>query len=111
MSKTKVIQFTVVSMLMVSALAQAEVKYSNFDQDLARANSKAKTYSSGDAANQVAEFDREQLLRCWQEGELISNDLGWAPDNKADSSASFSSGSKQLLLYQFGETFCIYTGE
>lgn len=97
--------------LILSSKSYAEVKYSTFDKDLAKANSTSKTLSSGSAANQVAEFDREQLLRCWQEGQLISNDRGWKPQNKQSSSVSFNNGSQEMLLYQFGETFCIYTGE
>ncbi len=91
--------------------ASAEVQYSTFDKDLAKANSTAQALSSGNAANQVAEFDRQQLLRCWQEGQLISNDRGWKPNDKQAISASFKNGSQDMFLYEFGETFCIYTGE
>ncbi len=96
---------------LVCVAATADVKYSNFDEDLARANSTAKTVSARKAANQVADFDRELLLRCWQEGQLISSDRGWKPQNKSASTATFNSGDQEMLLYQFGETFCIYTGE
>jgi len=96
---------------LVSYSSNAEVKYSTFDKDLAKANSTAKALSSGNAANQVAAFDREQLLRCWQKGQLISNDRGWKPLDKKAISASFKNGSQDMFLYEFGETFCIYTGE
>lgn len=89
----------------------ADVKYSNFDENLAQANSTAKTVNARKVANQVADFDRELLLRCWQEGQLISSDRGWKPLNKSASTATFKSGDQEMLLYQFGETFCIYTGE
>ena len=99
------------ALMLLSVKLNAEVQYSTFDEDLAQANSTAKTLSSRNAANQVAAFDREQLLRCWQEGQLISNDRGWKPQDSKAIAATFKSDTQDMFLYQFGETFCIYTGE
>ena len=104
-------------LLAVSVATKAEVKYSNFDEDLAKANSQAnpntvaKTVSSSNASNQIAEFNSEKLLRCWQRGQLISTDRGWRPKDKQSIEATFKNGSQGMYLYDFGETFCIYTGE
>jgi hypothetical protein len=118
LNKPSTMRLLIMSLLMtLSVPAKAEVKYSNFDEDLAKANSRAnpntvaKTVSSGNASNQIAEFNSEKLLRCWQEGQLISTDRGWRPQDKQSINATFKNGSQGMYLYNFGETFCIYTGE
>ena len=100
-----------IAFLLPHGAAFSEVQYSNFEEDLAKANSSGKTYSSGEATNKIADFDRKKVLRCWQEGQLISSDRGWKPQSRQAISAEFQSGSQEMLLYEFGETFCIYTGE
>jgi hypothetical protein len=115
--KSRMVLLLVSFLMAVSVATKAEVKYSNFDEDLAKANSLAnpntvaKTVSSGNASNQIAEFNSEKLLRCWQEGQLISTDRGWRPQDKQGIEATFKNGSQGMYLYDFGETFCIYTGE
>jgi len=60
--------------------------------------------------NQAAQFDKSKLLRCWQEGELIVAENGWdLIDSKA--SALMIQNGKQMSVYAFGETFCMYLGD
>lgn len=59
--------------------------------------------------NQEAQFDKENLLRCWQKGELIVNESGLelAEGNEL-SGLEFSKKGRKIRAYQYGETFCMY---
>jgi len=54
-------------------------------------------------------FNKSQLLRCWQYGELIVAENGYANPSSLGQ-AIVSKGSQKLTGFNFGDTFCLYMG-
>lgn len=93
-------------------LASAQVPYENLPVGVVTTQSSANSQNvqAATSANRVAEFDRDQLLRCWQRGHLITTEGGWKPAQTLNETKKFVKGNRELLLLEFGETFCIYNG-
>ena len=102
---------------LLSQATLAEVKYSELviEADSVDGKQSEKIFNrsvqSNSNANKIAEFDRDKLLRCWQHGQLIATERDWDRVNSQLGEVLFNKGSQKMSLYEFGETFCIYTGE
>ncbi len=107
---TKKYHYMILVSGLFTTLGYADVKHSgyNFDNPIVQNNSAVQAATSG---NRVAEFNRQKQLRCWQKGQLIVTESGWDPSDKDNSAMSFRKGPQTMSLFEFGETFCIYTGE
>ena len=116
--KIKAILTTIV-LVAVSASVFAEVQYLNkkaADETVAaRKNAQRQLHQESvvgvtNQVNQQAQFDKSRLLRCWQEGELIVAENDWdLIDEKV--SAFMVQNGKEMSVYNFGTTFCMYLGE
>jgi len=105
--------------VIMSGSVFAEFQYPSSDSadvtEAARANAKRQLHQESvvgvtNGVNQSAQFDKSRLLRCWQEGELIVAENGWdLIDSKG--AALMTQGGKQMSVYAFGETFCMYLGD
>ena len=116
--KTKTIILSSIFVI-ISGHVFAEVQYpgANAAEKTAAARKSAKQQLHQEAVvgvtnkvNQQAQFDKSRLLRCWQEGELIVAENEWdLIDQKA--SAFMVQDGKEMSIYNFGTTFCMYLGD
>lgn len=70
-----------------------------------------KKLANASTRNKTKEFsgNKNQLLRCWQYGELIVAENGLSAPGPTGQKI-LSKGGKQLTGFDFGETFCLHMG-
>lgn len=100
-----------------SVLADVNYQTTKVAQQTAEARENAKRQLHQEAVvgvtnevNQQAQFDKSRLLRCWQEGELIVAENKWDLIDQKTSAFMVQDG-KEMSVFNFGTTFCMYLGD
>lgn len=104
---TKIIQTLLVSTVLISGLATAEV--SLHDSRTAPDNGGiefTKVLEKKNPEKLKTMYGKDQF-RCWQFGELIVDESDWYLSQSKKSSVLNKKG-KNLYTFDYGETFCMY---
>lgn len=104
-------------LLVLSSLSYADVSFSEQDvkkvvpkESAANITHHESVVGRSDDINKSADFDKSELIRCWQEGELIVAENGWLNPNNSGA-VILERGNQKMSVWEFGETFCMYLGE
>ena len=109
----------VISLLLSSALSLSA--HAELEVDTSSKSTVIKSFSKKSAATKPAaltrnptlkeaKFDKHNLLRCWQDGELIMAENGWKYSTDKGTTI-MSKGNSSMVAFDYGETFCIYLGD